>query len=275
MAKMETAKAIRVRNCMNFVNQIIHGKSEDVMPTIPPDFVDLIITSPPYNVKLGDNKKKKDAYKEYDDDLSYDKYLDWQTVLFKEAHRILKSGGRICINIGDGSNGRIPTHADFTHIMQKIGFLYFGTIIWNKSQIGNHTSWGSWKSPSQPSFPTPFEFVIVLAKDSLKHEGDSEKATISKEDFIKCTNSLWEFPPETQMMQKHHHPAVFPEELPRRLIQLLSYKDDTVLDYFSGAGTTCTVAKQLERKYIGIEMSEYYVKRSRDRIENANNLEWL
>lgn len=169
----------------------------------------------------------------------------------------------------------IPTHSDFTQIILNLHkswdtyarlykhinpddikkFQMMTTIVWHKKQIGNVTSWGSWKSPSSPSFPTPFEFILIFAKEKLKHEGEDRIISVSKEDFMRNSRALWEFPPETR---KTDHPCPFPEELPRRLIDQLTYEEDIVLDPFSGTATTCAVAKQMNRHYIGIEMSEKY-----------------
>ena len=269
------------------INEIYLGKWENVMPKIDSNSIDLIITSPPYNVNLGNNKLKKDKYESYDDNMPYNQYLAWMKKLFTECNRVLRVGGRLCVNIGDGANGSVPTHVDFTHILLHLNdklphadfypeykvekldlddFKMMTTIVWDKKQIGSSTAWGSWKSPSQPSFPTQFEFIIVVGKGSLNHPGDKEKITIDKEEFMRNSRALWSFPPETAMMKKYNHPAAFPEELPQRLIQQLSYADDVVLDPFSGAGTTCAVAKKLGRKYIGIEMSEEYHATSLERL---------
>ena len=191
-------------------------------------------------------------------------------VLFAQAYRVLRPGGRICINIGDGANGSIPTHADFTVRMRdKHKFLMMTTLVWNKKQIGASTAWGSWKSPSQPSFPTPFEFIIVMAKETLKHAGDADKITVTDKEFIANSRALWEIQPETEMMKKYGHPAMYPEEMVRRLLNQLTYEDDIVLDPFSGAGTTCAVAKKLSRRYIGIEMSKKYCDTANARLRDV------
>lgn len=284
-------------------DNIYLGKWENIIPIIPSNSIDLIVTSPPYNVNLGNNKYKKDKYESYDDNMPYQDYLNWMEKLFYACNRVLKSGGRLCVNIGDGANGQVPTHADFTNILvgnskdpterlgykTKNGVHYYSdikqnwilsetnadgiepfemmtTIVWNKRQIGNATSWGSWMSPSQPSFPTPFEFIIVVSKGTLKHDGDKQKITVNKDDFMRNSRALWEFTPETQMIKRFGHPASFPEELPRRLIDQLTYVDDVILDPFSGSGTTCAVAKEMNRHYIGIEMSEKYYKTSITRL---------
>jgi len=244
------------------------------MPTIPDNSVDIIITSPPYNVSLGvGNKFKKDKYDSYDDNMPYEDYLNWMDKLYTECYRVLKTGGRICINIGDGANGSVPTHADFTIRMRgKIGFKMMTTIVWDKKQIGASTAWGSYKSPSQPSFPTQFEFIIVMAKETLQHTGDKKNITVTGEDFQRNSRALWTIPPETRMMELYGHPAAFCEELPRRLLQQLSYAEDIVLDPFSGAGTVAVVAKKLRRKFIGIEMSKKYYETSLRRLGETPNM---
>jgi len=250
------------------INQIHLGKWEDVMPQIPDNSVDMIITSPPYCVDLGNNKfrDKSKGYDVYEDNMPYEEYLDWMEKLFKECYRMLKSGGRIAVNIGDRKQSKDVTHVDFIVRMRKIGLLMLVPIVWHKSQIGNRFAWGSYKSPAMPCFPTPFEYIIVMCKDSLRHEGDPKKISVTAKEFQTNANALWEFPPETRMLKEYDHPAVFPEELPHRLMQQLTYEDDIVLDPFSGSGTTCAVAKKLRRKYIGIEMSKKYYDTSLRRL---------
>jgi len=251
----------------DLTNRIHLGQWETIMPIIPSNSVDIIITSPPYNVNLGKNKLKKDSYDTYDDNMPYEDYLDWMDKLFTECYRVLKTGGRICINIGDGANGSVPTHSDFAVRMRdKAGFIPMTTIIWDKKQIGCSTAWGSYQSPSCPSFPTQFEFIIVMAKETTHHEGDKEKISAGGKEFQRNSRAPWSFPPETRMMALYDHPAMFPEELPKRLLQQLTYEGDIVLDTFSGAGTTCTVAKKLKRQYMGIEMSQKYYDKSLARL---------
>jgi len=276
-------------------DQLYCGKWEDLIGIIPSNSIDLIVTSPPYNVNLGNNKHKKDKYDTYDDNMPYTEYLEWITALFYNCNRVLKEGGRLCINIGDGANGSVPTHADFTYILTQCvargtsqsGAIFTNgnghkadlkpyemmtTIIWDKNQIGASTAWGSWQSPSQPSFPTQFEFIIVVGKGTTKHQGSGE-ASVTGDNFIRNSRALWKFPPETGMMKKYDHPAMFPEEMPRRLIDQLTYVGDTVLDPFSGAGTTCAVSKKMARHYVGFEMSEKYHAKAQERLSLIPALE--
>lgn len=251
-----------------FTNQIFNDKWENIMPQIPSNSIDMIITSPIYNVDLGNNKfrDKSKGYDICEDNMPYEDYLNWMEEFFKECYRILKSGGRVAINIGDKKQSKDVTHVDFIVRMRKIGFIMLVPIVWHKLQIGNRFAWGSYKSPSMPCFPTPFEYIIVMCKESLKHEGDPSKITVTAKEFQTNANALWEFPPDTRMLELYDHPATFPEELPRRLMQQLTYEDDIVLDPFNGSGTTCAVAKKLRRRYIGIEMSKKYYETSLARL---------
>lgn len=209
--------------------------------------IDCIVTSPPYNVDKG--------YDYYKDTKPYDSYIKWLRDIFDDCRNILKKGSSVCINIGDQKNGSIPTHSHIIQFMLKLDYKLLTTIIWNKKHVSSRTSWGSWMSPSCPYFPTPFEYILVFRYKSLRHKGDKENIDIKKEDFIKNSLALWEIASEKKQKD---HPARFPEELPKRLIQQLTYKNDIVMDIFSGSGTTCYVAKQLSRRYIGFEISKEY-----------------
>ena len=249
-----------------FINEITCGDCEQLIQELDNDSIDLLVTSPPYNVNLGFNKKHKNPYDLYQDNMPYQEYLEWLKSIFGKVKDKMVSGGRVCINIGDMANGSVPTHSDIIQFMSyDLNYVPMTTIIWNKNQIGNRTAWGSYMSPSSPSFPTPFEYILVFAKDTKKKVGDKDKITVHKDDFIKNSLSMWNFAPETRQ-KKMGLSAMFPVELPKRLIEMLSYKDDVVLDIFSGMGTTCLTAKCLERQYIGFEMSVEYCKKSRTRV---------
>lgn len=234
--------------------------------------VDLVITSPPYNVDLGNNKYNKNSYNLYNDNMEHKEYILWLKDIFEKLYPKLKSGGRVCINIGDGQNGRIPTHSDIIQFMSHdLGYIPFTTIIWRKSQIGNRTSWGSWLSPSCPSFPTPFEYILIFAKETktLQKKGETD---LTDEEFKKWAFAEWSMVPETRM-QDYGHPAMFPEELPYRLMKMLSWKDALVVDPFNGCGTTAIVSKMTGRNYIGFELSEEYCEKTKKRLKNTRDLE--
>ena len=139
---------------------------------------------------------------------------------------------------------------------RELKYIPMANIIWQKSQIGNRFSWGSFCSPSSPSFPKPFEYIMVFAKENIKLQREGETDLIKKE-FIDWSLATWNIAPETRM-KKIGHPAMFPVEIPIRLIKMLSWKNSLILDPFNGAGTTGVACKQLGRKYIGIEMSKKY-----------------
>lgn len=227
--------------------------------------INLVVTSPPYNVDLGNNKYNKSPYNLYNDNKEHKDYIAWLKEIFSTLKNKLTDDGRIVINIGDGKNGAIATHSDIIQFMKELNYIIMTQIIWNKSQIGSRTSWGSYNSPSCPSFPTPFEYILVFANKSKKllHEGETD---LTDTEFVDWSLAIWEMLPEVKM-KRYGHPAMFPEELARRSIKMFSYIGDTVLDIFSGMGTTCYTAKILKRNYIGFELSKEYCNKSLERID--------
>lgn len=249
---------------------LYNGKCEEVIPNLEDSSIDLCICSPPYNINLGHNKFNKNPYDEYKDNKKYTDYINWLKDIFGKLYSKIKSGGRVCINVGDPHNGKIPAHVDICHFMvHDLGYLPMANIIWEKSQISNRFSWGSFNSPSSPSFPKPFEYIMVFAKDSLKLQEKGE-TDLHKEEFKKWAFSIWKMTPDTQM-KKLGHPATFPVDLPYRLIKMLSWKKATVIDPFNGAGTTGIACEMLSRKYIGIELSKKYCDTTIKRINRTEN----
>lgn len=252
-------------------SKLYHGEAENIIPELKDDSIDLVITSPPYNVDLGNNKYYTSAYDLYNDNKEHKDYISWLKDIFKKLIPKMKEGGRICINIGDGKNGTIPTHSDVIQFMiQDLRYILMANIIWNKSQHGNRCAWGSFASPSSPSFPNPFEYIMVFAKGTkkLQYTGETD---VTNGEFIKWSLGVWNFAPETQM-KKIGHPAMFPVNLPYRLIKMLSWKEATVLDIFNGAGSTGVACEKLGRKYIGIEMSKKYCDITKKRIDGTRPL---
>ena len=224
---------------------------------IPDNSVDLIVTSPPYNVGI--------QYNSHDDTISYDNYLKWTEKWLKKAFQLIKSDGRMCLNIPLDKNkgGQQSVYADITTIVKKLGWKYHSTIIWNEGNISRRTAWGSWLSASAPYVIAPVETIVVLYKETWKKKKKG-KSDITKEEFIEWTNGLWTFSGESK--KKIGHPAPFPIELPKRCIKLFSYVGDTVLDPFLGSGTTSIAAHKLKRKAIGVEIDEKYFKLAIERI---------
>lgn len=238
--------------------KLYHGDCLDVLPTIGRASVNLVVTSPPYNVGLD--------YASYEDDKPFEEYMEFLTKVCGELYEVLAEDGRIAINIGDGKNGKIPTHSILQMKLLELGYKPMTLIVWDKKTTSNRAAWGSFMSPSCPSFPSPMEYVLVLSKtNKLTHKGTS---TITKENFIQWTNPIWDIKPETRL-NKIGHPAAFPIELPRRLIEILSYKEDVVLDPFMGSGSTGVSCVATNRAFIGIDKDEKYFKIAQERISKA------
>ena len=229
------------------------------------NFLDLTVTSPPYNVNLGKNKYNKTSYDLYIDNKDHKEYIEWLKNTFQLVYQKTKSGGRCAINIGDGKNGSVPTHSDIIQMMINIKWIPMGIILWDKNNVSNRTAWGSFKSPSSPSFPTPFEYILIFAKESKKLQWNG-KTDLTKEEFINWAFSKWSFNGEN--LKKVGHPAAFPIELPLRIIKMLSWVNSIVYDPYIGSGTTAIACVKTNRYFIGSEISKEYVKLSYERIKN-------
>jgi len=233
----------------------IYCKSSENMKEIPDNSIHLMVTSPPYNVQ-----------KEYDEDLSLDEYRDLLKKVFNETHKKLVTGGRACINVANlGRKPYIPLHSFIIKDMLEIGFLMRGEIIWNKASSSSpSTAWGSWMSASNPTLRDIHEYILIFSKGSFSRAKEKRLDTITKEEFLEWTKSVWSFPAVSA--KSIGHPAPFPEELPHRLIQLFTFKGDVVLDPFCGSGTACLSAIKDERHYIGYDTNSEYVKLATERI---------
>ena len=240
---------------LEFENKIILGSSEN-MKEIPDNSLHLMVTSPPYNVT-----------KEYDENLSLKEYLQLLQHVFSETYRVLVNGGRACVNVANlGRRPYLPLSDFISQIMIEIGFQMRGEIIWNKGAgTGVSMAWGSWQSASNPVLRDVHEYILVFSKGSFSRpKTESKENTISKEQFMEWTKSVWTMNPESA--KKVGHPAPFPIELPYRLIQLYTFKGDVILDPFMGSGTTAIAALKSERKYIGYDNDPAYIKLAEERI---------
>ncbi|HLF20722.1 MAG TPA: site-specific DNA-methyltransferase [Bacteroidota bacterium] len=228
------------------------------MEELPDNCVHLMITSPPYNVS-----------KEYDEDFTLNEYRNFLKRVWGEVYRVLSAGGRACINVANvGRKPYIPLHSYVIEDMLDIGFTMRGEIIWNKGgSAGTSTAWGSWQSATNPTLRDVHEYILVFSKETFSRNGTSRKSTISRKEFLDFTKSIWTFP--TESARRVGHPAPFPVELPRRLIQLYSFKEDVVLDPFVGSGSTCVAAAECGRRFVAYEKNEAYATNARKRVSDA------
>lgn len=220
-------------------------------------FVDLIITSPPYNVNI--------KYGKFDDEIPYDKYLEFTGKWLAVCYRLAKDDGRFCLNVPLDKNkgGQQSVCADITTIAKKVGWNYHSTIIWNEGNISRRTAWGSWLSASAPYVIAPVEVIIVLYKKRWK-KVKKGKSDIKRSEFLEWTNGVWTFSGESK--KKIGHPAPYPVELPMRCIKLFSYVGDTVLDPFLGSGSTLIACEKTDRYGIGIDIDKSYCELAKNRI---------
>ena len=222
------------------------------------EFIDLIVTSPPYNVGID--------YNSNNDELTYENYLDFSEKWMSNCYKWSKTQARFLLNIPLDKNkgGQRSVGADLTTIAQKVGWKYHSTIVWNEGNISRRTAWGSWLSASAPFVIAPVELIVLLYKDDWKKTNGTRISDISKEDFMEWTNGLWTFNGESK--KRIGHPAPFPRDLPHRAIKLFSYIRDVVFDPFAGSGTTLIEASNNNRIGIGLEIDSNYCELAKKRI---------
>jgi DNA modification methylase len=250
---------------------VIYRHDAREMRKVESNSVALVVTSPPYF-----------AGKEYEESLghngvpgTYFEYLALLHDVFDECKRVLEPGGRIAVNVAN--LGRRPYRSlagDVTEILQDLGLLLRGEVVWWKGRAaGGSCAWGTFQRPSNPVLRDVTERIVIASKGrfdrALKPEERLDRelpstATISRDEFLEATTDLWEIPPESAT--RVGHPAPFPVELPKRLIELYTYEGDVVLDPFMGSGTTAVAALRTERHYIGFDTDKSYVDRANERI---------
>jgi site-specific DNA-methyltransferase (adenine-specific) len=218
--------------------------------------VHLIVTSPPYGVGrpyAGDGDVAAG---------------DWQAFMHDwllEAYRVTVQNGRLALNVSlDTSKGGFrPTYAHAVTMAEMAGWEYRSSIVWIDDQLGKSTARGSMDSAAAPHIYAGAEMIALFSKGDWKRETPAA-SDLRHEDWLDWTNGVWQFMGETQAWEGH--PAPFPFELPRRLIRLLSFPGDVVLDPFAGTGTTILAAAQLQREAIGFDRSSQYVASALRRI---------
>jgi site-specific DNA-methyltransferase (adenine-specific) len=231
------------------LNTIQCGNCLTLLPKIPDNSIDLIVTSPPYNVEM--------KYDVYVDSVPWKEYYIWCEKWLLECLRVLKPDGRMALNhylsLGNSKTGRTAPLMELNHIATNLGFKHHTVAVWTDRTLSIRTAWGSWMSSSCPYISSPFEGILILYKDSWKKlkKGISD---CPKEDFIQLTGGIWKMQPETRGLT----PANFCVDLPLKCIRLLSYVDSVILDPFIGSGTTAIACLMTGRKYIGMELSPEY-----------------
>ncbi len=232
------------------------GDCLDIMPQLPSESIDLCVTSPPYNLDI--------KYDGYCDSKDYKYYYKWSEKWLTEVFRLLKNGGRLCLNhyLATNIDSWQTPIMELKNIALNIGYNFHGIAIWDDITLNKLTAWGSWMSASAPFIKCPYEAILFLNKGQWNI--GKGKSDISKEEFIDACSGIWKMGTEKQK----DHPAAFPLSLPRRCIQLLSFVGATVLDPFMGSGTTGVACVLTDRNFIGIEISKNYFDLAQRRIED-------
>ncbi|MGH9177274.1 MAG: DNA-methyltransferase, partial [Acidimicrobiales bacterium] len=256
---------------------VLHCRDARDMAAVASGSVALVVTSPPYF-----------AGKEYEQSLgeggvpaTYLEYLGLLREVFGECARVLEPGGRIAVNVAN--LGRRPYRSlagDVTQILQDLGLLLRGEVIWWKGRAaGGSCAWGTFQRPANPVLRDITERVVIasrgrfdraLSPDRRAALGLPSTATISRDEFLEATTDLWEIAPESAA--RVGHPAPFPVELPRRLIELFTYEGDLVLDPFMGVGSTAVAAVHTRRHYVGFDTDPAYLVAAGQRIAEARRL---
>lgn len=265
----------------NYINRVLNGDTIEVMSEMPEGWVDLIVTSPPYNVGI--------QYDIHNDEIVMDEYWKWSKKWLTEAYRLLKDDGRIAINIPYEVNvqdrgGRVFFASELYQVMKKVGFKFYGIVDLeeNSPHRSKTTAWGSWMSPSAPYIYNPKECVILAYKkhhikkvkgepqwkgEPYLTEDGKNKVAYSEQDkkeFMELVFGQWKYFADTRSLTK----ATFSMDIPEKAIKILSYKNDVVLDPFNGSGTSCVAAVVHDRRWVGIELSENYCEIAKQRIQS-------
>ena len=261
---------------MNTNHIIVNGDSRN-MQELKDESIHLVITSPPYwqlkdygsDVQIGFND-------------SYENYINNLNLVWKESFRVLHHGCRLCVNIGDqfarsvyyGRYKVIPIRTEIIKFCETIGFDYMGAIIWQKvtttNTTGGATIMGSFPYPRNGILKLDYEFIIVFKKIGAAPKVSKEKKELSKlttEEWNAYFHGHWNF----GGVKQDSHIAMFPEELPKRLIKMFSFVGDTILDPFLGSGTTSLAAKNLNRNSIGYEINEEFLPVIKKKLSVSDN----
>jgi len=265
--------------------RVINGDCIKIMKTLSEGCIDLVVTSPPYNCGI--------KYDTHIDDLPMNEYWSWTREWLTETYRLIKDDGRVSINIPYEVNvqdrgGRVFFVSEFYQIMKEVGFKFFGIVDLEEDSPhrSKTTAWGSWMSPSSPYIYNPKECVILAYKKQhikkvkgepewkgVPTEIEQEDGTLKKKivyeekdkkEFMELVFGQWNYFADTKSLTK----ATFSMDIPTKAIKILSYKNDVVLDPFAGSGTSLVAAEILDRRWLGIELSENYTKVAQKRVQD-------
>ncbi len=249
---------------MKTTHQVINGDSRR-MAELADQSVQLVITSPPY-WQLKDYGSENQLGFHH----SYEEYINNMNLVWSECHRVLQDGCRLCVNIGDqfaravyyGRYKIIPIRTEIIKFCEAAGFDYMGAVIWQKvtttNTSGGASIMGSFPYPRNGILKLDYEFILLFKKPGnapAVSQDLKERSKLTTEEWNTYFAGHWNFPGERQ----DGHLAMFPEELPRRLIKMFSFVGDTVLDPFLGSGTTSLAAKNLDRNSVGYEINPDFI----------------
>ena len=269
----------------DYIGKIINGDCVEVMEQMPESTIDLMVTSPPYNVGI--------KYDTHDDFTIMEDYWNWTEKWLSQVYRLLKDDGRVAINIPYETNvqdrgGRVFFVSEFYQVMKKVGFKFFGVVDLEEDSPhrSKTTAWGSWMSPSSPYIYNPKECVVLAYKKQhikkvkgeshwigepyVSEDGKNKVAYTEeqKREFMELVFGQWKYLNDTKQLTK----ATFSMDIPTKAIKILSYKNDIVLDPFCGSATTMVAAETLDRRWIGIELSPNYTEVGTQRVQSFVDL---
>ena len=257
---------------MQYKTTIIIGDSRN-MEEVKDESVHLVITSPPYWQLKDYGNGSQIGFND-----TYEDYINNLNLVWKECYRVLHEGCRLCVNIGDqfarsvyyGRYKIIPIREEIIKFCETVGFDYMGAIIWQKvttcNTTGGATIMGSFPYPRNGIIKLDYEFILIFKKlgDPPKVSRDiKEKSKLTTEEWNEYFYGHWNFSGEKQ----DKHLAMFPEELPKRLIKMFSFVGDTVLDPFLGSGTTCLAARNLGRNSVGYEINQDFIPIIKEKVK--------
>ena len=248
-------------NKEKILNTIIYGDCLRVLSGIPDESIDLIVTSPPYNLKIN--------YASYSDDLPLSEYYAWCRDWMRECFRVLKVDGRFCLNhylAGGMANAKYFPLMDLYQIAKDIGYGSHSIAIWNDATLSNKTAWGEWLGVNC-YISCPYEGILFLYKGNWVKTTNKGTTNIDKKEFMETCHGVWNIPTE----RCRDHPAPFPVKLAERCIKTMCYENNVVLDPFGGSGTTAVASINLNRNFVIIDNDLGYCEYALDRAQAVLN----